>query len=106
MTHIIFIGYDGTRREVDATDGSSVMDAAVRAGVPGIDGECGGNCTCATCHVHVDEAWVAATGAPEAIEEDMLDFAVGIGPTSRLSCRIRVRPELEGLVVHVPESQP
>ena len=105
MTKIIFIGRDGTRYALDAENGSTVMETAIKNGVPGIEAECGGACACATCHVYVDEAWTEKTGEPEPMEEDMLDFAYDVRPTSRLSCQIRVRAELDGLTVTVPEQQ-
>ena len=71
----------------------------------GIEAECGGACACATCHVYVDEQWTAVVGEPEAMEEDMLDFAYDVQPNSRLSCQIKVRDALDGLVVRVPERQ-
>lgn len=105
MAKVNFITHDGTKHEVDADDGSTVMEAAIKNGVPGIDAECGGACACATCHVYIDDAWLEKVGAPEAMEEDMLDFAFDIRPSSRLSCQIRVSDELDGLVVNVPENQ-
>ncbi len=105
MTKIVFIGRDGARYELDAENASTVMETAVKNGVPGIEAECGGACACATCHVYVDEAWVEKTGEPEAMEEDMLDFAYDVRPTSRLSCQIRVSAELDGMTVSVPERQ-
>ncbi|HEV7416911.1 2Fe-2S iron-sulfur cluster-binding protein [Tianweitania sediminis] len=105
MTNITFVAFDGTRFEIDAPNGSTVMENALRHSVPGIEAECGGACACATCHVYVDEAFTAIVGEPEAMEEDMLDFAYDVRPTSRLSCQIKVRDEVEGLVVHVPERQ-
>lgn len=105
MAKITFIGREGTRYEVSAANGSTVMENAIRNGIPGIEAECGGACACATCHVYVDEAWQAVTGSPEPMEEDMLDFAYDVRPTSRLSCQIRVTDALDGLVVTVPERQ-
>jgi ferredoxin, 2Fe-2S len=105
MTNISIIAFDGTRFDIAAQDGSTVMENAVRNSVPGIDAECGGACACATCHVYVDDAWTERAGQPSAMEEDMLDFAVEVRPTSRLSCQIKVGPALDGLVVHVPERQ-
>lgn len=105
MTKITFIEADGTKHDVEGKDGASVMTTAINANVPGIVAECGGACTCATCHVYVDEKWVEATGAPSVMEEDMLDFAYEMRETSRLSCQIKLTPELDGLVVHVPERQ-
>ncbi len=105
MTKIVFIGRDGARYELDAESGSTVMETAIKAGVPGIEAECGGACACATCHVYVDEAWAQRAGEPEPMEEDMLDFAYDVRPTSRLSCQIKVSDELDGLTVTVPEKQ-
>ena len=105
MAKITFIGHDQSRYEVVAESGSTVMEAAIRNGVPGIEAECGGACACATCHVYVDEAWREATGHPAPMEEDMLDFAYDVRPNSRLSCQIRVSDALDGLVVGVPERQ-
>ena len=105
MTKLTIIAHDGTRFDVDAENGSTVMENAIRNAVPGIEAECGGACACATCHVYVDDAWTALVGEPEAMEEDMLDFAYDVRPSSRLSCQIKVRAELDGLVVSVPERQ-
>jgi 2Fe-2S ferredoxin len=105
MAKITFIAADGTRYEVEAENGSTVMENAIRNGVPGIEAECGGACACATCHVYIGEEWRPRTGVAEPMEEDMLDFAYELRPTSRLSCQIRVTDELDGLVVTVPERQ-
>ena len=105
MARITFIAPDGKRYEVDAVNGSTVMENAVRNGVPGIEAECGGACACATCHVYVAPEWRDATGTPQPMEEDMLDFAYDVRPGSRLSCQIRVNDSLDGLVVTVPERQ-
>ena len=105
MVEITYVDVDGTARTVEAEVGATVMETAIRNGVPGIVAECGGACACATCHVYVDEEWRAASGEPQPMEEDMLDFASDVRPTSRLSCQIRVRPELDGLVVQTPKRQ-
>ncbi|MCW4114404.1 2Fe-2S iron-sulfur cluster-binding protein [Aurantimonas sp. MSK8Z-1] len=105
MTQITFVAADGTRFDIAAANGSTAMENAVRYNVPGIEAECGGACACATCHVYVDEAWTAVVGEPEAMEEDMLDFAYDVRPTSRLSCQIKIRDELDGLVLQVPDRQ-
>ena len=105
MTKLTFIAFDGTRIDVDAVNGSTVMENAIRNAVPGIEAECGGACACATCHVYVDDAWTNAVGKPAAMEEDMLDFAFDVRPNSRLSCQIKVKDELNGLVVSIPERQ-
>jgi 2Fe-2S ferredoxin len=105
MVKITYIDAQGTARTVDAQEGSTVMENAVRNGIPGIEAECGGACACATCHVYVAEEWREATGEPQPMEEDMLDFAFDVRPNSRLSCQIRVTPELDGLLVHTPARQ-
>ncbi|MDB5590259.1 2Fe-2S iron-sulfur cluster-binding protein [Enterovirga sp.] len=105
MAQITFIDTGGTARTVEAAPGSTVMEAAVKNNVPGIEAECGGACACATCHVYVDEAWLSAVGTAQPMEADMLDFASDLRSNSRLSCQIRVRPELDGLVVRTPERQ-
>ncbi|MEP1441793.1 MAG: 2Fe-2S iron-sulfur cluster-binding protein [Hyphomicrobiales bacterium] len=105
MPKITYITHSGESFDVDAETGSTVMEAALKNSVPGIDAECGGACACATCHVYVDDAWFAKTGPAEAMEEDMLDFAHEIKPSSRLSCQIRVSDELDGLVIRLPETQ-
>lgn len=105
MPKITYISSQGESRTVDAEVGSTVMETAIRNAIPEIEAECGGACSCATCHVYVDDAWAAATGKPAPMEEDMLDFAFDVRPTSRLSCQIKVKPELDGLVVHTPERQ-
>lgn len=105
MTKITFIESNGTPYETEAVNGATVMETAIMNGVPGVIAECGGACTCATCHVYVDQAWTDIVGGPSVMEEDMLDFAWEVKPTSRLSCQIRVKDELDGLVVHVPARQ-
>ena len=105
MTKLTIVAFDGTSHDLEVANGSTVMENAVRNSVPGIEAECGGACACATCHVYVDDAWTAAVGTPEAMEEDMLDFAYDVRPNSRLSCQIKVCDELDGLVVNVPERQ-
>ena len=105
MAQITYIAHDGTAFEVEAENGSTVMENAIKNAVPGIEAECGGACACATCHVYVDDAWTGKVGEAEAMEEDMLDFAYDIQPGSRLSCQIKVSDELDGLVVRVPERQ-
>jgi len=105
MPKITFIEQDGTARTVETDVGSTVMEAAIRNLIPGIEAECGGACACATCHVYVDEAWADKTGTASPMEEDMLDFAFDVRPTSRLSCQIKVTEALDGLVVSTPDKQ-
>ena len=105
MPKITFIEHDGTVHQVDAEVGATVMEAALKGGVTGIVAECGGACTCATCLVHVDPAWVERTGARTSEEEDQLDFAFDVQPNSRLACQIKVTDTLDGLVVRTPAYQ-
>ncbi len=105
MTKITFVSHDGNSQEVDAENGSTVMESAIKNSIPGIEAECGGACACATCHVYVDEKWKDIVGEPEVMEEDMLDFAWEMKPNSRLSCQIKVSDALDGLIVTVPEKQ-
>lgn len=103
---ITYIAADGTETQVEARPGDSVMQAAVANDVDGIIGECGGSMMCATCHCYVDDAWADATGGRGEGEDDLLDCAASeVKPTSRLSCQIRMREELDGLVIHLPEAQ-
>lgn len=105
MTSVTFIDAQGAARTVAADDGATLMETAVRNAIPGIEAECGGACACATCHVYVDEGWQDHLPPPQSMEEDMLDFAYDVRPNSRLACQIRIRPELDGLVVTTPERQ-
>ena len=105
MPKITFTDHGGHERTVDAECGESVMQAARRNDVPGIDADCGGKCACATCHVHVDDTWLAKVGGRGETEESMLAFAPNVTENSRLSCQIRVTDELDGLRVTTPESQ-
>jgi ferredoxin, 2Fe-2S len=105
MAKITFIDSAGTARTVDGEVGSTVMEAAIKNGVPGIEAECGGACACSTCHVYIDDAWREKVGEPSPMEEDMLDFAYEVRPSSRLSCQIKVSDDLDGLTVQTPERQ-
>lgn len=107
MPKVVYVGSSGQEHTVDAAVGESVMAAAVKSGVPGIVGECGGNASCATCHVWVREEFADAVGEPDELEQDLLEMAVSEPrETSRLSCQIPVSPELDGLTVDVPPQQP
>ena len=107
MPKITFIEHNGTAHTVEIAEGKTVMEAAVNNNVPGIDADCGGECACATCHVYVDAAWLPKTGLPKpgSQEASMLSFAAVTQDDSRLSCQIKVTPELDGLVVRMPEGQ-
>ena len=105
MVQITYVDAAGTARSVKGEVGSTVMETAIRNNVPGIDAECGGACACATCHVYVDDAWFEKVGGAEPMEQDMLDFASDLRPNSRLSCQIKISPDLDGLTVMTPARQ-
>ena len=106
MPKVTYVAHTGDERMVDAPVGESVMAAAVKNGVAGIIGECGGNASCATCHVYVRDEFLPLVGEPNEDEDDLLDLGVGDRrPNSRLSCQISVTPELDGLTVDLPEEQ-
>ncbi|MBT5031283.1 MAG: 2Fe-2S iron-sulfur cluster binding domain-containing protein [Proteobacteria bacterium] len=105
MALIKYIQHDGTEHEADVAEGSSVMQGAVDNGIDGILAECGGACSCATCHVYVDEAWKGKIPDADDMEKAMVECVLEPKDSSRLSCQITVTAELDGLVVQLPESQ-
>ena len=105
MPKITFIEHDGTLHDVEAELGETVMEAAMRGSVSGIVAECGGSCTCATCHVYVDEGWLSKTGERSLEEDEQLDNAYDVRANSRLSCQIKMSEELDGLQVRTPSYQ-
>ena len=105
MPTIIYKDHEGNERPIEAKNGETVMETAIKNSVPGIDADCGGACACATCHVYVDEAFMEKVGQPEDMEQSMLDFAENVQANSRLSCQITVSDDLDGLKVTTPESQ-
>ena len=105
MPKITYVDATGKERVVAAKNGMTVMETAIKHNIPGIDADCGGACACATCHVYVDEAFADKVGKPSAMEQSMLDFAENVKETSRLSCQIKVRDDLDGLKVTTPEGQ-
>jgi 2Fe-2S ferredoxin len=105
MVTINLIDHTGVRHTVDVPPGTTVMHAAVDHAVPGIDGDCGGNRICGTCHVFVAGEWAAATGQRGGQEAEMVELIEGADDRSRLSCQITVTTALDGLVVHLPQYQ-
>ncbi|MCH9673673.1 MAG: 2Fe-2S iron-sulfur cluster binding domain-containing protein [Gammaproteobacteria bacterium] len=107
MPTITYIEHDGTEHQVEVPIGLTVMNGAFDNNVPGIDADCGGECACATCHVYIDPAWIEAVGTtPDGSDEQsMLSFAAVTQDNSRLACQIPVTPQLDGLVVRMPEGQ-
>lgn len=105
MGQVTYVEFDGTAHQVDVDDGMSIMEGAVQNGVPGIDADCGGQCACATCHVHIAADWLGQVGTPGEMEDELLNLAPERDDASRLSCQIVMSPALDGLVVRMPESQ-
>jgi 2Fe-2S ferredoxin len=105
MPRVTYIQPDGTPKVVDAPAGTTLMEAAVDNGVRGIVAECGGACSCATCHVYVDPLWAGQLPPPDAQEDGMLGCVLDRRPTSRLSCQIVLKPALDGLTVEVAPEQ-
>lgn len=102
MPKMVFVERDGTRKEVDAPLGLSVLEIAHKHGVD-IEGACEGSLACSTCHVIVDASWFGKLTAPTEDEEDMLDLAFDLQETSRLGCQIIMTEALDGLVVKLPK---
>ncbi|SEI51588.1 2Fe-2S iron-sulfur cluster-binding protein [Pseudomonas sp. NFACC07-1] len=105
MPKVIFIQPDGSEQIVQAEVGQSVMQVAVNNQVHGILGDCGGSCSCATCHGYVDENWSEHMPPAASYEVDMLSCAMEVTDQSRLTCQICMTPELDGLVIRLPASQ-
>ena len=105
MAKITYTEFNGKTHTIEVRTGQSVMEGAVRHNIPGIIAECGGACSCATCHVYIDPAWFDKTGSRTPAEVDMLDYANGVQDNSRLSCQIKVSDALDGLVLTMPKTQ-
>ena len=105
MAKITYHTHDNKTHTIDVQNGLTVMEGAVQNDIPGIDADCGGSCSCATCHVYVDEKWFSKLPKKQSTEEDMLDVAYETKKFSRLSCQITVEDKLDGLVVKMPLKQ-
>ncbi|MGB8366639.1 MAG: 2Fe-2S iron-sulfur cluster-binding protein [Rhizomicrobium sp.] len=105
MAKITYIEFNGREHVVDIKPGLSVMEGAKTNNIPGIDADCGGGCSCGTCHVYVDTAWLARVGGRTPIEDATIEFADNVKDNSRLSCQIKITDALDGLIVRMPESQ-
>ena len=105
MAKVTYIENNGTEHTIDVPNGTSLMEAAVKHGIPGIDGDCGGACACATCMVYVPEEWQGKLPEVETMEETMLEFAENAEANSRLSCQIKAGPAIDGMRVSMPKSQ-
>lgn len=105
MPSITYVSHSGEESTVEIPAGKTLMEGAIDNLVDGIIGECGGCCSCATCHVIVDDAWAERTGKPEDVENEMLEAVPVRSNNSRLGCQIQVTEELDGLIVRLPEEQ-
>lgn len=105
MPLVKYVSHDGITNEIEVPSGNSVMQGAVDNMLDGIIAECGGSCSCATCHCYIDEAWLDKVAPASEMEKDMLECVLEPQDNSRLSCQINVTDELDGLVVKLPESQ-
>ena len=106
MAKIKYIEFNGTEHEADVANGLSVMEGAIQNDIPGIDADCGGGMSCATCHVYInDDEWFRKLPEKEMGEDDMLDQAFEPKSNSRLSCQLIISDDLDGLTVHMPEKQ-
>lgn len=105
MPQVIYITPEGEQYEADVPVGNTVMEGAIDNMIDGILAECGGACTCATCHCYVDENWADKVGTVGEFEKDLLEMVLDPEPTSRLSCQITITEELDGLTVRLPKSQ-
>ena len=105
MGKITFVMPDGSRREVEAAPGETLLAIAQRHGISELEGACEGAMACSTCHIIVDKEWFSSFPEPSEDEDDMLDFACGLALTSRLGCQIEFKLELDGLVVSVPNER-
>jgi 2Fe-2S ferredoxin len=105
VVRITFVASDGSRQEIEATPGDSLMASAKARGVDGIEAECGGSMVCGTCHVHLDPQTYAALGPVPAMEAEMLEYVIEPSVTSRLSCQLRVGVEMDGIEVGLPHAQ-
>jgi len=105
MPLVKYITADGGEYEAEVPTGNSVMEGAIDNMIDGILAECGGSCTCATCHCYVDPAWLDKVGEPGEFEKDLLEMVLEPQDNSRLSCQIKITPEADGLRIRLPESQ-
>ena len=105
MPKITFVEFNGTEHIVDIANGDTLMNGAINNAVPGIEGDCGGLCACATCHIYVESCWQSRCSDAEELEKNILDFAFEVNDQSRLACQITVSSELDGMTIHLPKRQ-
>ena len=105
VPRVTYLSAEGVASTVDVPIGDTVLDGALDNGISGLMGQCGGGCTCATCHCHVDPAWVDRISAPHPDESELLEYVLERRWTSRLACQIVITDELDGLTVEMPHQQ-
>ncbi len=105
MPKVTYVEDDGTTHEIDVPVGTTLMQGAVGHLIPGIEGDCGGLCACATCHVYISDEFVPLCNSADELESGMLEFAFDVRDSSRLACQIEVSEEMEGIVVQMPGRQ-
>ncbi len=105
MYKVNFVEFSGAEHTVEVEEGTSLMEAATSNLIPGIDGDCGGAAACGTCHVHVDEKWLSKLAPKSDDEERMLSLTDGRDDRSRLGCQIKLKADLDGIRVQMPEAQ-
>ena len=105
MPTVTYVEANGQNHEIDIASGVSLMQGAVDNMIDGIVAECGGACACATCHCYIDDSWVAKIEPASEMEKDLLDCVTDPKDNSRLSCQVKMTDALDGLVIHLPESQ-
>jgi 2Fe-2S ferredoxin len=105
VPRVTYLSAEGTASTVEVPAGDTVLDGALDNGIAGLIGQCGGGCTCATCHCRVDPAWIDRVNAPHPDESELLEYVLERGPTSRLACQIEVTDALDGLTVELPLRQ-
>ncbi len=105
MPTITFIESNGTQHLVKGEIGQSIMQAAMSAMIPGIQGDCGGACSCATCHAFIDDTWAEILPGMEEGESDMLEYASERKENSRLTCQLTISEDMDGIVLRLPASQ-
>ena len=105
MVAITFISSSGEKNVLEVKGGVSIQEAAIQNDIPDIDADCGGGCSCATCHVYIADEWLEKVGPPGELEASMLEVVEGSNGHSRLGCQVKLSDELDGLVVTTPERQ-
>lgn len=106
MLLLYFIQANGGQYDAEGAVGQTLLQAAEESGIDGFLAECGGSCTCGTCHCYIDSVQLALLPAPESAELEMLDFVADERrPNSRLACQVKLSAQMDGLKVHIPARQ-